>query len=297
MSVRTDGDMSVRERLKETLPARLRRPASDLYWWWHNRGQHALAGAFSPARRRSARRLRALRGRHTGERCFILGNGPSLRRTDLSLLQNEVTFGLNRIYLLFPELGFTTTYFVSVNTLVIEQCAAEIQALPMPKFVTWRARPWLRAGPDLIFVDTDYEGPPEFAREVSGRVFEGSTVTYVALQLAYHMGFDEVILLGVDHHFAAQGPANATVVSTGDDPDHFAPGYFGRGFRWQLPDLEASERAYRLARQAFEADGRRVLDATIGGKLEVFPRVDYNRLLREAGGHGSWRPGASACCI
>lgn len=269
----------MRERIKRALPAALRRPASSLYWWWHNRGRHRLAGAVSPARRRSVARLRALRDRHAGQRCFILGNGPSLRRTDLRPLKDEVTFGLNRVYLLFPELGFTTSYFVSVNTLVIEQCAAEIQALPMPKFITWRARRWLREGPDLVFVDTDYEGPPAFAREASGRVFEGSTVTYVALQLAYHMGFDEAILLGVDHHFAAQGPANATVVSTGDDPDHFAPGYFGKGFRWQLPDLQASEQAYRLARQAYEADGRRVLDATIGGRLQVFPKVEYANLF------------------
>ena len=53
----------------------------------------------------------------------------------------------------------------------------------------------------------------------------------------------------------------------------------GEGFRWQLPDLEASERASRMTRTAFEKDGRRVPDATKGGKLTVFPKVDFDSLF------------------
>ena len=108
-------------------------------------------------------------------------------------------------------------------------------------------------------------------------------MTYVALQAAYWMGFQEVILVGVDHRYSTAGPANAMVVSQSDDPDHFDPEYFGRGFRWQLPDLEASERSYRLARAAFEADGRRIVDATVGGQLEVFPKIDYKSLFAGQG--------------
>ncbi len=93
------------------------------------------------------------------------------------------------------------------------------------------------------------------------------------------MGFEEVILIGVDHSFASKGRPNETVVSAGDDPNHFSPNYFDRGFRWQLPDLEASERAYRMAKEAYERHGRRILDATLGGKLEVFPKVAYESLF------------------
>ena len=79
--------------------------------------------------------------------------------------------------------------------------------------------------------------------------------------------------------FTTQGPANATVTSTGDDPNHFSPAYFGKGFRWQLPDLETSEIGYRMARQAYESAGRQVIDATIGGKLTIFPKADYESLF------------------
>lgn len=237
-----------------------------------------------PWRRESLRRLTALKDIHKGQRAFILGNGPSLKHTDLSKLRGEITFGLNRIYLLFPELGFQTTYLVSINDLVIEQCAAEMAALTLPKFISWRSRRHFESLPNLrpdrlpTFLYTTYD-LPRFARDARGRLWEGATVTNVALQLAYHMGIQQVILIGVDHNFVSKGPANTTVISEGDDPNHFSPAYFGKGFRWQLPDLETSEIGYRLARQAYEQAGRQVLDATIGGKLTIFEKVDYDSLF------------------
>ena len=234
--------------------------------------------ALHPLRRASIRQLGHYQNCHRGERAFIIGNGPSLQRTDLSLLKDEISFGMNRFYLAVPELGFTSSYFVSVNSLVIEQCADDIRTLEMPKFLSWRSHPLIEPGNDMMFMHTTYSGP-KFATDVRGRLWEGATVTYVSLQLAYYMGFDEVILIGVDHNFTAQGKPNTTVVSQGDDPDHFDPKYFGKGFRWQLPDLETSERAYRMAHEAYQRAGRNVLDATVDGKLDVFPKADFNTLF------------------
>lgn len=266
---------------KQVVPRPLWKGITGPYWWWYNRARHQAAAIFNPRLRRDQLRVAAMRDRHRGERCFIIGNGPSLRETDLTLLEGEVTFGMNRIYLLFREMGYSTSYYVSINTLVIEQCADEILDLEMPRFISWRGRRWLQEDPQVLFLDTDYTEPEDFAQDVSGRVFEGSTVTYVALQIAYHLGFDQAILVGVDHNFQSEGRPNTTVVSQGDDPDHFSARYFGKGFRWQLPDLEASEAAYRMAKDAFEADGRRIVDATVGGQLKVFPKVDFDQLFRK----------------
>jgi uncharacterized Rossmann fold enzyme len=232
-----------------------------------------------PWRRESIHRLQAFKDIHKGKRAFIIGNGPSLKQTDLSKLKNEFTFGLNRIYLLFPELGFTTSYFVSINDLVVEQCVDEITKLSIPKFIAWHSHRYFKAFPDeLMFLYTTYTGP-KFAHDVTRRVWEGATVTNVALQLAFYMGFEKVILIGVDHNFASKGEANKTVISTGDDPNHFSANYFGKGFRWQLPDLDTSEIGYQKARDAYRKAGREVLDATVGGKLTIFPKVDYNSLF------------------
>ena len=126
-----------------------------------------------------------------------------------------------------------------------------------------------------MFLHTTYYNPA-FATDVRGRVWEGATVTYVAMQLAFYMGFEQVILIGVDHSFKAKGEPNKTIVSEGDDESHFDPKYFGKGFRWQLPDLETSELAYRRAKQVYQQHGRQILDATVGGQLDVFPKVDFD---------------------
>jgi hypothetical protein len=267
----------MKEQIKALTPPPLWRLASETRYAL-NRAAQWPAATFHPLRRDSIRQLGELKDRHRGQRCFIIGNGPSLKQTDLTRLRNEYTFGVNRIYLMFPELGFTTSYFLSVNSLVIEQCAEDIRALPIPKFLSWRSRHLIRPTADTIFLHTTYTGP-RFATDARGRIWEGATVTNVALQLAYHMGFEQAILIGVDHSFSTQGKPNTTVVSQGDDPDHFHAGYFGKGFRWQLPDLDTSERGYHMARHAYEAAGRQVLDATIGGKLTIFPKVDYNSLF------------------
>jgi len=243
-----------------------------------------LPGAyFHPWRQESIRRLKQYHNLHAGKRCFIIGNGPSLRQMDLSPLKAEYTFGMNRLYMAFEELGFSTTYFVSMNDLVAEQCASDFATLPMPKFFSWRARKWITPDEQTQFIYSTYTGPG-FSKDITGRVWESATVTYVALQLAYYMGFSTVILIGVDHNFTTQGIPNTTVVSEGNDPNHFNPNYFGKGFRWQLPDLETSELGYRFARQAFEQDGRQVLDATVGGKLTIFPKMDYVKLFKSSGG-------------
>ena len=231
-----------------------------------------------PWRVDSIRKIKALRDTHAGERCVIIGNGPSLKNTDLSKLRNVFTFGMNRFYLAFDELGFMTSCLLSVNNLVIEQCAADFRALPIPTFVSWRGRQWISPAPNLHYLHTSYL-LPRFGTDAAGRLWEGATVTFIALQLAYYLGFKQVILIGVDHSFATKGTPNTTVVSTGDDPNHFNPAYFGKGFRWQLPDLETSELAYCMARDAYQKDGREILDATVDGKLTVFPKVKFDSLF------------------
>jgi hypothetical protein len=268
--------------VKQTFKRRIPAPAWNILRKAYSGLMHLpdLPGVYlHPWRRASMARLAELKNIHKGKRAFIIGNGPSLKQTDLGKLKDEITFGLNRIYLMFPELGFGTTYFVSVNDLVIQQCTADIAALPMPKFLSWRAHRFFQTrSMPATFLYTTYDNPA-FARDVRHRVWESATVTYVALQLAFHMGFEKVILVGVDHNSNVPGKANTTIVSQGDDPNHFTPGYFGKGFSWQLPDFETSEIGYRLAHQAYETDGRQVLDATIGGKLTIFPKIDYLSLF------------------
>ncbi len=260
--------------VRQLLGNRYYAPLRELYLCYRDSGTDWRDSRWA----NSVERIRTYSNRHSGERCFILGNGPSLKKTDLSLLENEITFGLNRIYLLFDELGFSTTYYVAINRLVIEQCAQDIAGLSCPKFISWRNRNLLDFTSNTMFLND--EGEPGFRADITRKIWQGATVTYIALQIAYYMGFRQVILLGVDHFFKSEGKPHTEITSQGDDLDHFSPEYFGKGFRWQLPDLETSELAYRMAKYQFELNSREVVDATIEGNLRIFPKVDYNQLFK-----------------
>jgi hypothetical protein len=238
------------------------------------------AAYFHPWRQQTRKGLTNFYNKNAGDRCFIIGNGPSLKQTDMTKLENEITFGMNRFYMAYETMGFPTTYYVTVNDLVIEQCAQDIQQLKIPRFVSWRGgQKWLQPQDDLYFLYSTYTGP-KFAKDIRNRIWESATVTYVTLQIAFYMGFKEVYLIGVDHNFETKGKPNTTIVSEGDDPNHFHPGYFGKGFRWQLPDLEKNEIGYQMAKETFEQAGRKVYDATVNGKLKIFEKRIYEDLFK-----------------
>ena len=65
--------------------------------------------------------------KHRGERCFIMGGGPSLKKCDPKLLAKEYTFGVNGIFLLFDWLGFQPTYYAVEDWFVYEDRFGEIK--------------------------------------------------------------------------------------------------------------------------------------------------------------------------
>ena len=110
-------------------------------------------------------------------------------------------------------------------------------------------------------------------------IHQGATVTYVALQIAYYLGFSKVALVGCDHNFATKGPAHKLVVSGETDPNHFDPRYFSGGDLWQLPSIAESEESYLRAKRFYEYDQRIIYNCTFGGKLELYPRISLDNFL------------------
>jgi hypothetical protein len=245
---------------------------------------HTILWNVDPAAFANRRRLSNFYMKHSGQRCIIIGNGPSLSTMDLSPLKNEVTFGLNRIYLLFNKLPFIPTFYVCINELVLDQFAEDIRKLPMPKFLNWNQKSLFDVNnDDTYFVKLSYRLKDRFGISPQRPLSGGGTVTFIAIQLAYFMGFQEVILIGLDHNFSEKGIPNTTEVRQSErDMSHFDPNYFPKGVKWQLPDLLHSEYAYSLARKAFEKDSRRIVDATVGGKCPVFDKVDFATIFHHS---------------
>jgi hypothetical protein len=234
-----------------------------------------------PESRRSRQILRAWQDRHAGKKAVILCNGPSLLKSDLSLLDGVFTFGLNKINLLFETSSFRPSCIVAVNGLVIEQNADFYNRTELPIFLDSQHRRWVQPRSNVAFLHSSAHG--RFARDVSVSIQQGFTVTYVAMQLAFHMGFRDVALIGCDHNFASKGPANQTVVSGEKDASHFDPRYFSGGQKWQLPDLAASEYYYSVAAEVYQAFNGRIVNCTVGGKLEQFPRLPLEDWLQSPG--------------
>jgi hypothetical protein len=128
-----------------------------------------------------------------------------------------------------------------------------------------------------------------FSLRVPSFVAAVKTVTITAIQLAVHMGFNPIYLIGCDTRYTIpasvledSGNRQALLSTLDDDPNHFDPRYFGYGRRWHQPNPELMVQHYQLVEAVLSARGVAVFNATVGGDLEVFPRVDYASLFDRA---------------
>ena len=234
----------------------------------------------------SLQQIAEIKDKHRGRRVFIIGNGPSLNKMDLRLLENEITIASNGIFLAFEKMGFVPTYYSIEDRLVAEDRASEAAAIQGVQRVYPHDLVDVLGEQPAIFVPfrRSYFGFPSFSSRLTREAYWGGTVTAFNLQLAFHLGCDEVYLIGCDHNYVIQSDVEkdgARFTSASDDPNHFDPSYFGKGYRWHDPNVDRMELAYRECHKYYEAAGKVVRNATVGGQLEVFPRVDYRSLFEK----------------
>ncbi len=232
------------------------------------------------------RKLLRLKNRYAGRRAFVIGNGPSLRQTDVTKLAGEITIGSNGIFLLTQENGFRPTFYTVEDSLVAEDRAAAIcQYGGTTKIVPSDLSQWLCRDKEIIYVNFIRRPPsfPQFSPAFERCAYWGGTVSFLNLQLAYYLGIREVYLIGFDHNY--QPPAKVdevkgiVITSRSADLNHFHPDYFGPGYRWHDPQVERMETGYREAERFFKSHGGVIYNATVGGQLEVFPRVEFRRVV------------------
>jgi len=232
------------------------------------------------------KRIQDLRDQYAGRRCFVIGGGPSLSQTPLNLLTDEVTIASNAIFLLFGETGFRPTFYTVEDHLVAEDRAPAINQLRgMTKIFPADLWQHLKEDEETIYVNFkrgQYDGFPKFSDRLDEIMYWGGTVTFMNLQLAWHLGCHEVYLVGIDHSYRLPSPTEVegnVIISQSADVNHFHPDYFGPGYRWHDPRVDRMELAYLETRRFFEEHGGMIYNATVGGKLEVFPRVKLEDVI------------------
>jgi hypothetical protein len=226
--------------------------------------------------------------KYKGQTCFIFGNGPSLKDFDFDGIRNYKTFGTNGIFL-----TFTPNFYVSISTEFYLNHINSIQNLSCERiFIGPHLKPSfplldasvLRHGICMYggFCGFNFPVPVRFSKRADKIVYYGGSVIFVCLQLAYILGFQRVILAGVDHRFgfdrteAKYGGKRISVV--GSDKIHFDPNYSPNGHSMHC-DMLATERSFQLALDAFRKDNREIWNVTPHTGLDVIPCENLNNLI------------------
>ena len=142
--------------------------------------------------------------RHKGQRCFVVGNGPSLQQLDMSRLKDEITLGSNRCFLGYPTWGFPFTYWGVYDKFQIEEYHAVYAThVPeaCPKFFPVEYSPLMNVAQGCPVNTRWPQGVSRAFSDDPAQVYVGFTVTYMLLQIAAIMGCNPIILIGTDHRY------------------------------------------------------------------------------------------------
>lgn len=208
---------------------------------------------------------------HFMKRCFIVATGPSLKIDDLKILQNhnELCMGVNRIFYVTPDI-WTPTYYVCHDRARKIEDQKEIAEYPVRvKFLgdTFDTEEPVFGEIEYSHVVTgdSYNELPSFSTNIAQKIYAHATVTYCAIQIAVYMGFKEIYLLGVDCQYNKGNKANYFVPDKKDNvKDHYE---------------DRMIMCYKAAKKYAETHDIKIYNATRGGMLEVFERVDFDNLF------------------
>ena len=239
-------------------------------------------------------RVKRFRNYHRGRRrCFLVGNGSSIRYQDLTQLRGEVVFVTNSFVLHSQYEEIVPTYYCvsdpnfflgGVNPefghLMKQKAHATVKFFPLSAKKAVK-RSGLFHGNSIYYLN--YIGIPIWKTgrmnlDISKEVYTGDSVIIdFCLPLAFYMGFSEIYLVGCDMDYGL------------DQAEDFSRGYFydarlTTASRQTVKYLkkewyENVIASYMVARRIFEQEGRKIYNATLGGKLEVFERVDLEKIL------------------
>lgn len=232
------------------------------------------------------KKIKRLKGSHLGERCFFIGLGPSLKIEDLERLKGEVTFALNDIFALYNQTDWRPAcYFFQesitmsgdINQKVFEKkfglLHSEMSFFPLNKHTNATRK----IVPSAVFlpivedwVEYYLDEMKNFSTNCAKIVNAAYLSMYSVLQLAVYMGFKEVYLIGCDAKYTVSKP-HCYDRSESDDR------YFRNEREAQASTLGIN-RGFRGMRYAADTYGIKIFNATRGGYLEEFPRVDFDAL-------------------
>ena len=234
-------------------------------------------------RDKNTRLLKSLENKYAGQRCFLIGNGPSLTPEDLDLIAGELSFGCNMVYKLFDRTKWRPTYHFIVDIIYTKNLYQEItdhvEALMVTHDVAYRA---MKEHPEKlvyanVYSQEDYQIRGDMlAYYIPAR----ATVMSFMIEMAMFMGIKEIYLLGTDctNSFTTGHFTEGYTVSDLDKVNLARARRTLNNPALTLEELGEYRRmrsimAYEKLAEYAGKHGVKIYNATRGGALEVFPRV------------------------
>lgn len=232
--------------------------------------------------------LSKFKNKHKGEKCFVIGNGPSLSAADLQVLHehNLVTFGCNRVYNIFDQTDWRPTYYASEDIIILRDIQREVEKIDSKeKFIPVNLK-WYEginvSNATYFYMDYNSELRDTFglSLDIPHGIRCKGTVTITCIQLAIYMGFEEIYLIGVDHNYSKIINEKGEVVEDTSVKDYFTEVY-DKDIKNELThDIGSATKSFcDVEMLSRKLKTFKVYNATRGGKLEVFERKNFDDLF------------------
>lgn len=238
----------------------------------------------------------SLKDKYKGKRVFLIGNGPSLNKTPLYLLKGEKIMCFNRFHLMLERVNWKPTFYTIVDNLVLddllnefEQVLSNAEEVFLPS-VHVQGDVFVHRVKEKARVNwfKNYIIGSGFSTKLPN-IYGGGTVIFEGFQILKHLGFTEIIMVGVDMNYqihksvkSIKGKSTNIKSLSDDDPNHFDPRYFGKGKKYHQPEehvisniLKSLESLSRLTKDL----EIQIINAGYDSKVDYFPRKDLIDVL------------------
>ncbi len=263
--------------------------------WVLKKKQKYLYG-IAPFLSKNYQGLLDLEDKHCGEKAVVIGMGPSLRRDDLNRLQGFTSFACNKIYLAFEETKWRPDYYSINDVLVAENnleriinsdfgsgmmlhseiVKHELSKQQGARFYGYRGS--LQNLPNHV---------TRFSKNIADGIRAGGySICIDQLQLAFHMGFEAVYLLGVDFSIDVKAQSiegdskSGKVLKSEGEQNHFHPDYRKPGETWTVPMMKEQQEAFEICAQVYRNAGRKLYNASRMTCLNVVERTEFDHVFR-----------------
>lgn len=221
--------------------------------------------------------IKSMKDSEKNNRCFIVGNGPSLTIEQLEKIKDEKSFGANRIYKIFEKTKWRPNYYVIqdpydstpkenyekiiVDNLFVSDYYWKEHGMNNKNAICYHTIRTLKQKSNL-----------PFSRDISQYVQVAGTVTYTMIQIAAYMGFKEIYLIGMDHNYDNITDDKGKLIKKNNIKNHV---FEDENPKEVVANISYMEDAYKSAKKFCEANDIKIFNATLGGKLEIFERKDF----------------------